>query len=308
VDQYSFRCLTLDSRWWDACRSILNTELAERHNWLRVITPIHTRWRTWAHLRAMNKRNEIIAVDNQMALERMLRDTDAAANELSDLENARNARIQAAKDAAAKEAADKRLAEAKAAAQDRKNETKNILLSIQHEARRKRVKKEFRHLIKHFEHRWAKKKEEMITRNKIVTTAYLENPSNKLTIQMRMEKLKEEFLEPPKPENPTRENRLTSPKNIVFLYLEQKLTELELTMKEAIGKFDKESKGYLLYPEFERLIHSLGVKLNPAQISEVIRGVDADGDGFIVLDVSVVSMSVLVCVYTSAICRSWRRV
>jgi Ca2+-binding EF-hand superfamily protein len=115
-------------------------------------------------------------------------------------------------------------------------------------------------------------------------------------------------LEPPKPENPTRENRLTSPKNIVFLYLEQKLTELELTMKEAIGKFDKESKGYLLYPEFERLIHSLGVKLNPAQISEVIRGVDADGDGFIVLDVSVVSMSVLVCVYTSAICRSWRRV
>ena len=64
------------------------------------------------------------------------------------------------------------------------------------------------------------------------------------------------------------------------------MTELELTMAEAISKFDKDSKGYLTYKEFERLIASLGVKLNPAQISEVIRGVDADGDGFIEIKVN----------------------
>ena len=56
-------------------------------------------------------------------------------------------------------------------------------------------------------------------------------------------------------------------------------------MEDAIKKFDKDKKGFLTYPEFERLIHSLGVKLNPSQISEVIRSVDSDGDGFIVIKV-----------------------
>jgi hypothetical protein len=268
-------------RWWDEVRTIYNVELVEHHNWLRVVTPIHTAWRTWAHNRAVNKRNEIIAVDNQMALQRMLKDTEAAANELLELEKARTQRIEDAKNAVKQAEKDRRLEQAKAKAQAHKQEGKDILMSIQRDARKKRVKKEHKHLLKAFEAKWAKKKLEMITRNKIVMTAYMENPSNKLTIQMRMQKLKEEFLAPPTPENPQREMTLTSPKNIVFLYLEQKLTELEITLKDAIAKFDKENRGYLLYTEFERLIRSLEVKLNPAQVSEVIRGVDADGDGFI---------------------------
>ncbi len=80
-----------------------------------------------------------------------------------------------------------------------KEEGKNILLSIQADARKKRLKKEWRRLEKKFEEKWEKIKQDQLTRNRIVMTAYIENPNNKLTIKMRMEKLREDFLAPPTP-------------------------------------------------------------------------------------------------------------
>ena len=80
-----------------------------------------------------------------------------------------------------------------------KDEGKMILLSIQSDARKKRVKRELKRLEKKFEEKWEKIKKDQLVRNKIVMTAYIENPQNKLTIQMRMEKLRAEFLAPPTP-------------------------------------------------------------------------------------------------------------
>jgi len=58
----------------------------------------------------------------------------------------------------------------------------------------------------------------------------------------------------------------------VFLYLEAKLEEENVRLKDVIPKFDKENRGYLLYDEFGKMIRSLGVKLNPVQFNDVIKG------------------------------------
>jgi Ca2+-binding EF-hand superfamily protein len=44
-------------------------------------------------------------------------------------------------------------------------------------------------------------------------------------------------------------------------------------LKDVIPKFDKENRGYLLYDEFAKMIRSLGVKLNPVQLNDVIKGI-----------------------------------
>lgn len=117
-------------RWWDQIRSRHNLELAEDHNWVRAVRRLHTAWRNWAHTRAMNRRNEIMAVDNQMALERMLKDSENAANELLELEKARDEAKKKAADDLAKEQKEKRLAEAKAMATVRSSESSWIAESF----------------------------------------------------------------------------------------------------------------------------------------------------------------------------------
>ncbi len=114
--------------------------------------------------------------------------------------------------------------------------------------------------------------------------AYIADEYNQLAIQMKFEKLKREFFAPPSRENAAREIILTSHKNIVFLFLDAKLRNDNLTMQKVLYKWDKDKRGYLTYDEFKAMIKALGVKLNPSQMSHVIRGVDADGDGCIELD------------------------
>ena len=46
-----------------------------------------------------------------------------------------------------------------------------------------------------------------------------------------------------------------------------------MRLKDVIPKFDKENRGYLLYDEFAKMIRSLGVKLNPVQLNDVIKGI-----------------------------------
>ena len=153
---------------------------------------------------------------------------------------------------------------------------------MQREARRRRYKKQLKKIKKKFTKKWDKKKKQALERCELVMKAYIGDPVNKLTIEMRCTKLKEEFYEPPTPgwiivsssiplprffpfpclnfflfwlglwkygilpsalENPEREIRLTSSKNIVFLYLDAKLQEQGISLIEAIPKFDKDNKG-----------------------------------------------------------------
>ena len=76
----------------------------------------------------------------------------------------------------------------------------------------------------------------------------------------------------------------------MFLYLDAKVRKENLNMEGVIYKFDVDKKGYLSYDEFKNLVKALGVKLNPSQMAQVIKSVDADGDGCLELDELLTSM------------------
>jgi len=120
----------------------------------------------------------------------------------------------------------------------------------------------------------------MLDAAKTRTTVYLENKDSILAIDMRFEKLKREFFVPPTDEWQEREKILTSPKNIVFLYLEKKMELDGLTLESVVMKFGGE-KGYLTYDEFRAMVSGLKIGLTPHQINSCIRDVDDDGDGLL---------------------------
>lgn len=76
-----------------------------------------------------------------------------------------------------------------------------------------------------------------------------------------------------------REKLITNMKNIAFLFLDQKLIQKGMRLKDVVPQFDKENKGYLSYDEFRTVLKSLDFAVTENQITEVIKGVDVDGDG-----------------------------
>jgi hypothetical protein len=111
-------------------------------------------------------------------------------------------------------------------------------------------------------------------------TEYFLDKVNATEVQIRFERLKKEFYSSPL-DNKEREKHITSIKNIVFLYLEHKMIDRGMKLKQIIPQFDKDGKGYLSYDEFRVALNSLDSGVSENQISEVIKGVDSDGDGFI---------------------------
>ena len=139
-------------------------------------------------------------------------------------------------------------------------------------------------LKKKFNKKWTHRRLKMLEDSRLRVEKYIDNIENTIAIIMKFEKLKKEFFAPPSVENRERELILTNPKNIVFLFLEAKLEEQNIKLKDIIRHFDTESRGYLTHEEFIKMIKSLGVKLNPVQINDVIKGVDKDGDGYVDID------------------------
>jgi hypothetical protein len=87
----------------------------------------------------------------------------------------------------------------------------------------------------------------------------------------------------PSPETKTREELLSNPKNIFFLFDEAQLIAENIDLKELFHRFDQGSKGYLLFNECSEMICSLNSKLNAMQIARIIRDLDEDRDGYITL-------------------------
>ena len=227
------------------------------------------------------KRMENVMIENKMDFDKSMREADEMAHELIKLEQAK---IEAAKVvvAAADEVAKvERLEKAKKYAQDVKKADKRVIIQAQKDVRRRRVRKEMAAFKKKFAKRWEIKKEDFAEKARKRIDAYCADEYNEMAIEMKFEKIKREFYAPPSRDNRFREEILTNHKNIVFLFLDAKLRKDGLTMTKVLYKFDKEKKGYLLYDEFKAMVKVLGVKLNPSQLSHVIRGVDADGDGCI---------------------------
>ncbi len=270
-------------QWWKRCVEEHNWELAVDHDWERLLRNRIQRWGKWATFEARKKRMENMAIENKMNFDKKMREAEVDALALIEVEKAKIAREKAAADAAAEVAKQQRLEEARKKALQAKKEERNVILMFQKEERRRRVRKDMQNLKKRFAKKWEQKRLDYIAKAKLRIDAYISNPENELAIEMKFNKLKREFFAPPSRENREREKALTSHKNIVFLFLEAKLRFDNLTMEKVLFKWDEKKRGYLTYEEFKEMVKALGVKLNPSQMSAVIRGVDADGDGCIEL-------------------------
>ncbi len=133
-----------------------------------------------------------------------------------------------------------------------------MLLEIQRDERKRQLAKKMKKMKDDFNNEWDLKSIDLRLKAKNRITSYIENPNNKLTIDMRFERLKREFYQPPTPETVEREKMLTDPKNIAFLYVDAKLRATNTVIADLIPSFDRRGKGYLTYTEFEALLLSTG--------------------------------------------------
>lgn len=135
-----------------------------------------------------------------------------------------------------------RLEAARTRAQAEKKADIKLTLAIQRDGRRAKIKKVMKKMKKDFQKYWVTKLEENLQKARDRTAGYLADKDNEMAIQIKFERLREQFFEPPSRDNVQREKRITSIKNIVFLYLEAKLEENDLTIKEVMAKFDTDKK------------------------------------------------------------------
>jgi hypothetical protein len=270
-------------QWWKKCVILNNIELSICHDWERLLRKRLQNWQKWAHGEAHQKRMENVAIQNKMDFDKKMVQAEESAIEIYQLEVAKKEALEQIERQRIEVEKIERLEKAKEAAQKAKKEEKNIIIANQRDMRRRRVRKEMALLKKKFAKKWEIKKIDYIEKAKKRISAYIDDKYNERAIEMKFEKLKREFFAPPSRDNAAREVILTNHKNIVFLYLDAKLRNDDITMAKVLYKWDKEKRGYLTYDEFKSMVKALGVKLNPSQLSHVIRAVDADGDGCIEL-------------------------
>lgn len=258
-------------------------ETAARHYLLHLLRRPFVPWRHLAHTHAVEIRQEAVVRENQIALQRMLQETEEAAQELVRIEQARQLARDLEDKAAAQRDKEARLQAAKRAAQLEKDKEQRLLLREQANQRTLRIQSDLKRLKTLFHIDFEFKAQEMLERTKERCVAYIENPENKLAIDLKFETLKREFHANPAPETKEREKMLASFKNILFLFIDAQLKRDKIELDDLFKRFDATSKGYLTYGEFGTMIRSLNTRMNEAQISNVIRHVDADRDGYITL-------------------------
>lgn len=258
-----------------------NFEVAVDHNYRRILRFVFNPWHHYAHEKAEAERADVIVRENQQRLERMLEETEQATKMLMEIERKRE---EEAKEAAEKQREQEKIEKLEQSRQvlraERAAESR-ILMAIQREARRKRVEADIEHIKAVFHADYEEKARDMYLRAKDRITSYIDNPENKLALELKMQQLKREFHANPTPETKEKERILSSYRNILFLYLDAKLTLENRHIMELLPDFDRGQKGYLTYGEFGNLIRSVGAQLNESQVSSVIRGVDTDKDGYV---------------------------
>jgi hypothetical protein len=271
-------------RWADWSSRERNNEIAEENYFYVLMKKCVQSWGVYACSIAKAKRDEIIALENQNFIRDVMIETEESAQLLVklELERAQKKKEELAK--AKEEERALRLRVAKQRAQADKVAESRWLLEMQSDIRKKRVAKQMSKMRKKFAKMWNAKEDEMIATAGTRAQEYHAQEEHALEMELRTVKLKKAFFEPPSVDNAEREKIISNPKNIVFLYLEAKMAESKMQLKEVIPKFDLNNKGYLSYDEFRNVINSLQVGISANQVTQVIEGVDLDKDGFIELD------------------------
>ena len=270
-------------RWADIAGYERNNEIADENYFYVLMKKCITAWATHACGIAKEKRDEIIALENQNFIRDVMIETEENSRLLMKLELERNQKKKEEEAAAKEQARARRLQVAKQRAQADKAAESRWLLELQKDIRRRRVAKQMSRMRKKFAKMWNAKENEMIEAAAVRAQEYYDQEDHALEMELRMLKLKKAFFEPPSVDNADREKIISDPKNLVFLYLEAKMTESRMELKEVIPKFDLNNKGYLSYDEFRNVINSLQVGITANQVTQVIEGVDLDKDGFIEL-------------------------
>ena len=248
---------------------MINIELCIEHNIKRILKNSMMPWFRYAHEKVLAVRNEAICRENKIKFDRTMEEAESNVRELMRLEDERNERFRLAAEEEQKKERQKRLKDAQDRVARQKEEDRKLTLSVQKEERQHRVDKVMKAMKRNFKEVWKEKTADMLQKAKNKITAYIENPDNKLAIDMKFEALKREFFQPPTPENMEREKILSSLKNIVFLYLQAKLRADLIELSDILAKFDRGHKGYLTYGEFKEMIMSIGAEISPAKISAV---------------------------------------
>ena len=270
-------------RWADLAGHERNVEIAEENYFYVLMKKCLLSWAKDACGIAKAKRDEHRALENQNYIRDVMIETEESAQLLMKIELERN---QKKKEEAVKLKEEQRALRfqvAKQRAQADKVAESRWLLELQKDIRKKRVAKQMSKMRKKFAKLWTTKESQMIEAAAVRAAEYYVQEDHELEMELRMLKLKKAFFEPPSVDNAEREKIISNPKNIVFLFLEAKMAENEMELKEVIPKFDLNNKGYLSYDEFRNVINSLSVGISANQITQVIEGVDLDKDGFIEL-------------------------
>lgn len=189
-----------------------------------------------------------------------------------------------------------------------------LVLARQRDSRRARVKRELEELHEQFNATWKAKGEYIRSTAMSKLQQWLRSSETQMHLQDEFAELKQNYYEPPSPDNREKEVALNDPKNLVAIQIEAKLLEhsLELTqvrlvesteflerhwengqtcvrqkyplhsplsLKQAIANVDTISKGYLSSDQLQQFLQSIGLDLPSTQVQQAARGFGEGQDG-----------------------------
>jgi len=271
-------------QWWAQCVRDHNEEVAMEHRAIKYTWPVLIQWQAWAHKVAHERRMEMVVLENQKHFEDMMKAADEDVAALMEAEKVVIERKEAVVEEVKKIKKAEKFEKAKAFVEEERKKEHKFTIKVQRDRRRRRVRKQMKKMKKDFNKKWNRKTARMVEEARVRVEGYLAEKDSQLAIKMKWDKLKREFFAAPTPEWEAREKILTSPKNIVFLYLERKMINDGISLENIVAKFGGVEKGYLTYDEFRSMVTLLRIGLTPYQITACIKAVDADGDGCLEID------------------------
>jgi hypothetical protein len=271
-----FLCRWADNVAWENINNIA-TDMQYR----RFTSRTFKAWAKLAIERAESKRNERMAAQKQIELIQMMSEADRNMHDLLALEKKikedRAAAQEAERRAEAKARADELAAELRA----QKDAKARLLLSVQVKTQRSAEYVKIKRLKRKFRKDWQKRMEDGMKEANLRAERFLESEEAKPVLQARFRKLKAEALAAPSPENMAREKRMVDRKNILLLWLQERMDAQNLSLSMLFYGFDDASKGYLTHDEFRRMVDELEIKVTDTLVTDVIEAVDPKNENII---------------------------
>jgi hypothetical protein len=278
-------------RWWNECVEMINSEvaIAQHSKYLKVSTV--TKWSAAAHAAAVERRMEVVTMENMMNFHRDMAEAEEAASLLAQMEVDKKLRAIELKQREKETAEANKMERLREARLAERLAERQLIISMHREERGKRVTAQMTEMRRSFEDRWRVNRRDYTAIELAASEKYLADKANEKVIKMRLMQLKKEFDAPPNFEYEAREAALKSIKNIamVFLFMQLRLAELELhefmkhyDNKSQNGTIMGESKGYLTVEEMMRMLAALEIpNLSKKQLEVIANEINGNPDEYI---------------------------